>query len=158
MVLGQFRRFLTVGITNAIIHFSVLNICFSVFEFTPLSSSIVATLFAMTYSFILNRKFVFKSSNEIKREVITFTIITACGVLIVHNLVYVIFIYILQHSISVVSVVEETINYRISQDSVVINIATVAGAIAAMIWNYNGYRLFVFRNTEVRKSFEKATD
>jgi putative flippase GtrA len=99
----------------------------------------------MSYSFLLNKNFVFKSSAAIREEVIAFVAVTATGVLIIHNLVYVLFIYILNHSISVVNIVEETVNYRISSDSIVINLATVAGAVVALIWNYNGYRLFVFK-------------
>lgn len=148
-------RFAAVGGSNAALHFSVLNICFSLLKFSPILSSIVATFFAMSYSFLLNKNFVFKSSAAIKDEVVAFIAVTSSGVLVVHNLVYVLFIYLLDHNISVVNIVEETINYRISQDSIVINIATIAGAIVAMIWNYNGYKLFVFKNDQVKNAFEE---
>jgi putative flippase GtrA len=153
----RFIRFLLVGGSNALLHFSVLNICFSLLKFNPLTSSIVATFFAMSYSFLLNKNFVFKSSAAIRDEVLAFIIVTVSGVLIIHNLVYILFVYLLNHSVSVVNVVEETIGYRISHDSIVINIATVAGAIVAMIWNYNGYKRFVFTNPEVKHEFEEQT-
>jgi len=112
----------------------------------------------MTYSFWLNKNFVFKSSAAIKDVVIAFIAVTATGVLIVHNLVYVLFIYILGHNISIVNILEETINYRISHDSVIINIATIIGATAALLWNYNGYKRFVFVNKEVLDEFENQND
>ncbi len=150
--------FLLVGGSNAVLHFSILNVCFSLLHLNPLASSIVATCFAMTYSFLLNKNFVFKSSAGIRQEVAAFVLVTVTGVLVVHNLIYVLFIYILHHNISVVNIVEETINYRISKDSVVINIATVAGAIIAMLWNYNGYKRFVFKNKQAEDEFEHQTD
>lgn len=108
----------------------------------------------MAYSFMLNKNFVFKSTAAVRNEVMAFIAVTTTGVLVVHNLVYVLFIYILDHNISVVNIVEETVNYRISGDSIVINIATVAGAIVALIWNYNGYRLFVFKNKQAEHEFK----
>lgn len=142
-----------VGGSNALLHFTILNICFSVFGFNPLISSVVATFFAMTYSFMLNKNFVFRSRAGNKEIALAFVLVTASGVLIVHNLVYILFVYLLHHSISVVNIIEETINYRISEDSVVINIATIAGAIAAMLWNYNGYKKLVFK-----EEFENQDD
>lgn len=107
----------------------------------------------MSYSFLLNKNFVFRSSAAIRDEVIAFVAVTATGVLIIHNLVYILFIYLLHHTISVVNILEETVNYRISSDSIVINVATIAGAIVALLWNYNGYRLFVFKGKDpVRES------
>lgn len=143
-----------VGGSNAILHFTILNICFSFFLISPLPASIIATLFAMAYSFLLNKNFVFKSPAAIQKEVVSFVLVTISGVLFIHNLIYVIFIYLLNHSISVVNILEETISYRISEDSIIINIATVAGAIVAMIWNYNCYRIFVFKNPEVENEFK----
>lgn len=154
MISKRFLRFLAVGGSNAVLHFTVLNVCFSIFKVSPILSSLIATFFAMTYSFLLNKNFVFKSSSAIRDEVLAFIAVTASGVLVVHNLIYILIIYLLHHSIQVVNVVEETVNYRISQDSIVINIATIAGAVVAMLWNYNGYKLFVFKNKEAKREFE----
>jgi putative flippase GtrA len=33
-----------------------------------------------------------------------------------------------------------------SKDFIDINVSTVMGAMVAMVWNYNGYRLFVFKD------------
>lgn len=112
----------------------------------------------MAYSFLLNKNFVFKSSAAIRDEVVAFIAVTVSGVLFVHNIVYVLFIYLLNHNVSVVNIMEETLGYRISQDSIVINLATIAGAIVALIWNYNGYRLYVFKNKRAKDEFESQTD
>lgn len=158
MISKRFRRFLIVGGSNAALHFTVLNVCFSVFGTNKILSSILATICAMTYSFLLNKNFVFRSSAAIRDEVIAFIAVTTSGVLIVHNLVYIFFIYLLDSHISVVNIVEETINYRLSQDSIVINIATIAGACVALIWNYTGYKRFVFVNKEAKHEFEEQAD
>lgn len=110
------------------------------------------------YSFLLNKNFVFKSSKAIKDEVLAFVAVTASGVLVIHNLVYILVLYLLDRNISVVNIVEETINYRISHDSIEINIATLAGALVVLLWNYNGYKRFVFTNKKAKHEFEKQTD
>jgi putative flippase GtrA len=150
----RFGRFLIVGGSNALLHFSVLNIAFLIIGVNRILSSIIATIFAMSYSFFLNKNFVFRSRKAIKKEVLAFVIVTATGVLVIHNIVYICFIYLLDHSISIVSIVEETVNYRISKDTLVINIATTAGAIVALLWNYNGYKRYVFVSKEAKDEFE----
>ena len=123
-----------------------------------ITSSIVATIFAISYSFLLNKNFVFHSSRAIREEVIAFVVVTIIGVLILHNLVYVGFIYLLNQNISVVNIVEETINYRISRDSIIVNLATIVGAIVALIWNYNGYKKFVFINKIAKNEYEEQQE
>lgn len=158
MLSKRFGRFLLVGASNAVLHFTVLNVCFSLLGLNQITSSIIATVFAISYSFLLNKNFVFRSSATIRDEVVAFVLVTAIGVLILHNLVYIAVIYLLDHQISVVNIVEETLNYRLSRDSIVINVATVVGAVAALIWNYNGYRKFVFSSKEAKHEFEKQQD
>lgn len=150
----RFWRFLLVGGSNAVLHFSVLNACFSLLGTNKILSSIIATLCAMTYSFLLNKKFVFRSSQAIKKEVFAFIAVTVSGVLIVHNLIYIFVLYLLDHNISIVTIIEKGVNYRISQDSIEINIATLVGALVVLIWNYTGYKRFVFINKKVKDEFE----
>lgn len=143
-----------VGASNAVLHFTVLNICFSVFGLNQIVSSIIATVFAICYSFFLNKNFVFLSKASLRDEVIAFIVVTVIGVLLIHNLIYICFIYLLDQQISIVNIVEETVNYRISRDSIVINIATIAGAVVALMWNYNGYKRFVFTSKDAKYEFD----
>lgn len=154
MLASRFIRFLIIGASNAALHFAVLNICFSVFGLNQITSSIVATIFAISYSFVLNKNFVFRSSAAVRSEVVSFVIVTVIGVLILHNLVYVGVIYLLDHQIAITDIVEKTLNYRFSKDSIEINIATVFGAVVALLWNYNGYKRFVFSSKEAKDEFE----
>lgn len=139
-------RFLLVGVSNAVLHFSILNASFFFLHQSKIGASIIATIFAMSYSFILNRNFVFKKrSDKLSSQAIPFIVVTVSGMLIVHNLIYLMMVWLLEHNgIGVTMFIENISGHLLSADFVDINLSTVVGATVAMIWNYNGYRLFVF--------------
>jgi len=141
-------RFLMVGASNAVLHFSVLNASFFFLHQSKIVSSIIATIFAMTYSFILNRNFAFKSKNHhLTTQAIAFIVVTLSGMLFVHNAVYIAVLWLLEHdSIGITLAIEKITNGVLTADFIDINLSTLLGAIFAMVWNYNGYRLFVFKN------------
>jgi hypothetical protein len=70
--------------------------------------------------------------------------------LIIHNLAYAVTLHILQDNESIIiKLFNSTLGVSLSKDFVDINISTVVGACFALIWNYNGYRMFVFKDRRV---------
>ena len=131
-----------VGFSNAALHFSVLNACFYIFGATKIVSSLVATICAVTFSFFLNRDFVFKA---------LFALVTLSGMLIIHNATYALFIHLLSgHEARIGTFLFTITGQTFSSDFIDINLATVFGAIAALVWNYNGYRFFVFPKSNAK--------
>lgn len=150
-------RFLLVGASNAVLHFSILNIAFFYLHQSKVASSIIATVFAMVYSFILNRNFVFKSKNgHLTSQALSFILVTVFGMLLVHNAVYIGVLWALEHdTVGVTLAIERMTGGLLSADFIDINLSTVIGAAFAMVWNYNGYRIFVFKKRS-KDSDEKA--
>lgn len=132
--------------TNTIVNFAVLNLSFYILGQGKIISSVIATGCAFLCSFILNRSFVFRA-REVKasRQILPFVIITAIGSLGLLNLVYVITLYMLQgHEWLIGDTVTLLTGLRLSSDFILINTSAVMGSLVTMLWNYNGYRLFVF--------------
>ena len=150
----RFTRFLLVGFSNAALHFSVLNACFYILDASKIVASLVATICAVTYSFFLNRGFVFKAKDKnALRLVALFALVTLSGMLFIHNLTYVLSIHLLSgHEEKIAALIFAVTGQVFSNDFIDINLATVFGAIAALIWNYNGYRLFVFPNGKITEA------
>ena len=142
-------RFLLVGFSNAALHFTVLNLTFYSLGLSKIGASLAATLCAVTYSFFLNKDFVFKNKAKgetLLSEAALFVLVTLSGMLIIHNLTYLGVVHLISgHDSSIISLLATTTGHRFSSDFVDINFATVCGALVAMFWNYNGYRMFVFK-------------
>lgn len=150
---------MVVGASNAVLHFSILNASFFYLHHSKIVSSIIATIFAMMYSFVLNRNFVFKSQNgHLTSQALSFMLVTVTGILLVHNAVYIAVLWALEHdTVGVTLAIERMTNGLLSADFIDINLSTVIGAAFAMVWNYNGYRIFVFKKHS-KDSDEKADD
>jgi putative flippase GtrA len=143
-------RFGVVGFANAAISFGILNLCFYIFHQSKIVSSVIATSCALLFSFALNRSFVFADkSRRIHHQFIPFAIVTISGSLIVINLVYIGMLHVLDgHETEFLKLLKDVTGVQFSKSFIDINLSTVIGAIAAMIWNYNGYRLFVFKGSQ----------
>lgn len=157
MLSHRFIRFLIVGGSNAVLHFTVLNASYELLGTSKIASSILATLFAMSYSFLVNKNFVFRSKAAIRNEVFAFVAVTASGVLLVHNLIYATIVYILDHNSQFVNWLYTLLQGKINNEFIIINLSTVVGALFALVWNYYGYKRFVFTTDEVKDEFENQT-
>jgi putative flippase GtrA len=140
-------RFALVGIANAAVSFGLLNLCFYAFGLDKIAASIVATTCAVAFSFMLNRNFVFADkTRRVHRQLAPFVAVTVSGSLGVLNLVYAICVTILSHhDLWLVQLIHSATDLRLAHSFVDINLSTAIGAVVAMAWNYNGYRLFVFK-------------
>lgn len=139
-------RFAVVGTINAAISFGILNLCFYKLGIGKIVSSIIATSCSLIFSFFMNRNMVFMDkTHSARRQAIPFIIVTISGSLILLNIVYVMCLKIINgHELFIINGVKSLSGLVVSRNLIDINFSTLIGAVAAMFWNYNGYRLFVF--------------
>jgi len=143
-------RFAVVGIANAAVSFGILNLLFFGLHFSKIAASLVSTACAVMFSFVLNRNFVFAdTSKRARKQILPFVLVTISGSIGVLNLVYICSVALLErHGLWITPLIHVVTRLHLSQSFVEINLSTIAGAIVSMMWNYNGYRLFVFRHAD----------
>jgi putative flippase GtrA len=139
-------RFVIIGICNTVINFIILNIAFYGLHQGKLVSSFIATSCSVVFSFILNRSFVFADKERPAMKLVFFIIVTLSGILLVQNSVYALGIYLIHnHEFGLINFVHKLAGIHISRDFVDVNLSNVIASLFVMVWNYNGYRLFVFK-------------
>ncbi len=144
-------KFLLVGTANAFISFGILNLSFYYLHQTKIISSLIGTSCALIFSFVMNRNYVFAAKSEsAKKQIIPFVIVTISGSLLLLNLVYAASVYVLDsRGLWLTQTINNLTGLGLGQDFVDINVSTAIGAIFAMVWNYNGYKFFVFKNEAI---------
>ena len=65
-------RYVIVGVATTAVSFGVYWLCNEVFHFHYALSNAVSWGAAVTFAFIANRKYVFRSDGDVRREVVTF--------------------------------------------------------------------------------------
>lgn len=155
--LKQFARFIVIGSCNAVISFGVLNLMFYKFHQPKILSSVVSTSCALAFSFIMNRGFVFgKKEKKVRDQLPKFLMVTISGSLLLLNLVYIISVKLLEgHEHPIIQFFHLITSITLTKSFVDINLSTILGAVAALIWNYEGYKRFVFINDD-QESREEA--
>jgi putative flippase GtrA len=149
IITHRVTRFALVGLANTSINFGVLNYCFYALQWNRYISAFIATLIAVAISFILNRSFVFGSRDRAVRQLVLFIVVTLTGVLLVQNMVYAVSNLILEgHEALLINTVHAIFGFKVAPNFVDINTSNILGAIGAMFWNYNGYKLFVFKDSK----------
>lgn len=133
---SRFIRFLLAGGVNTAVNFAVLNLVYYQFGQDRLVSIMVATACAIGVSFILNRSFVFGDKNKAFVKLRRFVLVSVLGVFVIQNTVFMASSYILERFIGP--------STSGGKSALLINLSNVIASAAVMLWNYNGYRLFVF--------------
>jgi len=146
IVAVRLGRFVIIGICNTIINFAILNFAFYGLHQGKLVSSFIATSCAVIFSFILNRNFVFLDKKRSAMKLVIFIAVTVSGILIVQNSIYALGIYLLHnHEVGVINLIHGLTKISLSKNFVDVNLSNVVASFLVMVWNYNGYRLLVFR-------------
>lgn len=151
-------KFGLVGFANAVISFGVLNFSFYYLNVNKIVASLIGTSSALVFSFIMNRSYVFGAKTEkARKQILPFVVVTISGSLLILNLVYASSVYVLDNRGQwLTRTINDLTGLGLSQNFVDINVSTAIGAIFAMVWNYNGYRLFVFKNKAILEDDEDS--
>ena len=130
-----FFKFLCVGLLNTSLDFLVLNICIFFFgtghngELFVVFKS-VSFLTAVTNSYFMNKYWVFQNTRKIEaKEPTMFFIISCIGFLINVSIAFLVF----------------TIFAPPLSPHWAANLGALAGACVVFVWNFIGYRFFVFK-------------
>jgi len=155
---SQVAKFGVVGILNTVIDIVVLNVllwagltsAFVLFGQNFLIANIISVSVAVVNSFILNRFWAFGSAREktnIFYEISKFLIITFIGMFVIHqvifNGIYYNFSWLTNFFYSIVSFLR--LDAILSFEFVRINSAKVVAILGSLIWNFIGYKFFVFK-------------
>lgn len=142
-------RFAVVGTANAAISFGLLNAIYYGLNQPKILSSLIATAGALIFSFVMNRNFVFADkSKRARQQAPAFIIVTILGSFVILNLVYIASLSLLDgREQPLINLIYAVLHIHFSKSFLDINLSTVIGAAVAMIWNYNGYKWFVFKGS-----------
>ncbi len=152
----QIGKFAIVGILNTLIDVVILNLLVYLGFMATLIilgqkfliANIIAVAVAMINSFILNKQWTFKSEgSNVYLEILKFLVITIIGMFVIHQIVFNVFYYDLPSISSVIiSIVYFTKLNAIFPDAfIALNFAKGIAIFASLIWNFMGYKFFVFK-------------
>lgn len=145
-------RFASVGAMNTIIDFSILNLLVFGAGIPRIPANLVSATVAMTFSFLANRRFVFKSNNRGRKQVIQFVLVTVTGLYVVQTIVIYglteLWVWPLESLYDLISGLD--IAQDISQNFVITNGAKVVATAMTMIWNFVLYQRLVFAKAETQ--------
>lgn len=153
----QAGKFAAVGVLNTVIDFIILNAlvflgftaAFLLFNQKFLIANIISVAVAMINSFILNKQWVFRSEGgSIYSEIFKFLAITIFGMFIVHQLIFNFFYYqfhaVADLLVAVVHLLK--LDLIFSDQFALLNFSKIVAIIGSLIWNFIGYKFFVFKN------------
>lgn len=152
----QAGKFVIVGVLNTLIDFGVLNILVflgftAAFAFLGqefLIANIISVAVAMINSFVLNKQWTFRSEEgRIYLEILKFLTVTIIGMFVIHQLIFSFFYYrfhgITDLAVWIIHFLR--LNSIFSDTFVVLNFAKVIAIVGSFIWNFLGYKFFVFK-------------
>ena len=135
-LIAQFARFVVIGIMNTVINFAILNILSSIFNVTKgekvIWIAIAAFVIATINSYFFNKRWTFKDHASDEGQKFTgFLIVSIIGAGINSGTVYLITTHI-------------DPMFGLSQQ-LWLNVAALGATGISLIWNFIGYKIFVFK-------------
>lgn len=123
-------RFVAVGLANTTIDFGIL-FTLTYAGMNVIAANYISTSLALVFSFFANKHFTFRSvGSDSKREFIKFLIVTLIGLWVLQPLVL---------------WAAGGLLHSLSNTTIIQLIAKIAATIVSMVWNYVGYKRFVFK-------------
>lgn len=121
----RIARFASVGIVNTALDFGVLFILVNL-GVARIPANVISTTVAFIFSFTANRRYTFRSSGDMRRQLILFTIVTLFG------------LWGLQ------SVVLWVGGQLVGTETLALFATKIVATIVTLIWNYLMYARVVF--------------
>jgi putative flippase GtrA len=139
ILVRQFGKFVVVGLINTTIYFIILNVLSAITKITMgnalIPLVIVAFVVATTNSYFLNKRWAFsdKSGSDNGRKFSLFLLVSIVGAVI---------------NTSIVRLISTNIHPLFNLSSHLwLNVAAICATGVSLIWNFIGYKLFVFKNS-----------
>lgn len=138
----EFKRFTLVGFTATVMDYGILNLLTQVFGAPVVLSNIVSASVSSLYSYILNRKVVFKSiAHGERKSLILYATFLLISILIIQTSV----IGIFGHGITESWYEALGVSGQL-KDILAVNTAKVMAGVCTAIWNFYTQRRFVFKS------------
>lgn len=123
-------RFLTVGVANTLIDFSIL-FTLKALGLPTISANIISTTAAFCFSFFANKKYTFKTTGgNLKREITLFVIVTLFALWVLQTIV--------------IKLVQAALVHSGLDEQITLFIAKILAVCVTLVWNYTFYSRFVF--------------
>ena len=124
ILINVLLKFSLIGIIGVVINFLITFLLKEYLKVNKYLSNSFGYLIAISFNFLANKFFTFKSDNsEIYSEVIKFIIVTSIGILINHIIVYLL-------------TEKKNMNFYFSK---------IAAVIVVFIWNFTLHSIFTFK-------------
>ena len=124
ILINVLLKFSLIGIIGVVINFLITFLLKEYLKVNKYVSNSFGYLIAISFNFLANKFFTFKSdSSEIYNEVIKFIIVTSIGILINHIIVYLL-------------TEKKNMNFYFSK---------IAAVIVVFIWNFTLHSIFTFK-------------
>lgn len=125
-------RYLLVGAAATTIDFGLLFLFRYLLNAPIISANMISTGVAFCFSFVANKKYAFKSSDQsVIREAVLFTVTTLFGLWFIQNLI--------------IHLLEPELNQLLGRSSLALLVAKLIATGATLIWNYLTYSRIVFK-------------
>jgi putative flippase GtrA len=136
VLVSQVVKFLLTGILNTFIDLGVLNSLVFIFDsgintLLYLAFKTISFLIAVINSYYLNKNWTFNSKTGNQSDFIYFLIVSATGLLI--NVIVATLVFNLLTEINLTHILFS------------INISAIIGTVVVLVWNFIGYKFFVFK-------------
>ncbi len=143
----QAGKFGVVGVANTFLDFFIFNFCSKFLRLALIPSNTISTTIAMTFSFIANRKVVFKDGDRTAtHQALIFFAVTAFGLYVLQNgIIHLLAITWPGPLLGVVKAIRHLGLSMFSDAFYVNNGAKAVGTVASLAWNFIMYKKVVFR-------------
>lgn len=125
-----FQRFIGVGTISTAIDFSILFLL-QHFGLHIIAANILSTTVAFCFSFYANKRFTFKTSGNVRRELLLYVIVTLTGIWILQNII--------------ISVLHPQLT-KLFDDELSLLLSKLTATGVSMVWNYLLYKNVVFKD------------
>lgn len=148
-MLDSLAKFGLVGILNTAIDFTIFNVLTNKkIGWRKIPANLVSTTVAMTFSFIMNRGFVFNAtSGNVYLQTAEFIAVTAFGLYVLQNLVIYFLLKIWQWPVEFAWAVAKLVKLDrfVGHEFVRKNSAKAAATLVSLTWNYLMFSFIVFK-------------
>jgi putative flippase GtrA len=139
-------KFGAVGVFNTLLDFIIFNVLSGPFRLGLIEANIISTTVAMSFSFMANKKVVFKKHDgHMGKQAITFLAITAFGLYVLQTGTIHFLTDIWTYPLLLAIDIANLVGFTGHDEFVFKNSAKAAATVVSMTWNYLMYKKVVFR-------------
>ncbi|MDF2460859.1 MAG: rane protein of unknown function [Candidatus Saccharibacteria bacterium] len=138
-------KFGAVGVFNTVLDFALYNLL-STLGLTLIQANIISTTIAMMFSFMANKKLVFKKHDgHMGKQAVAFLAITAFGLYVLQNGAIHILTEVWTLPIDIGLAIAHSLGITGHDEFLIKNGAKAAATLLSLSWNYVMYKKVVFR-------------